>query len=390
MQTNTTPPSFYKKIKPTLALLLVLVAGGSACTALLVLAKQETSAKADIDTRPTVVVTPLNPVDHPTTLELSGVLKPAEQTEIAFELAGKINWLNPNFIQGGIVKKGELLATLAPFDYKTQVMEKQAGLALAQAQLSEELARAEVAEKEWANTPNTTALALRKPQVDSARAQLKAAQASLALAEKNLLRTKYYAPFDALVTQRNTGLGQVISKAEPLGQIVNLSYGEIHVPVAGFEQGFLPPLPISEVTISAGNSNRTGSIVRHIGQFSDKTRMAYYIVQVDDPYGLHNQSQPLYYGQFLQVKVPGKTLRNVLKVPQEWIKNQAIWLLNPQGELFEYPATVIRKEQNYALLAAPNQQGFQLVTQLPEYPQTGMRVKPKPTQTLVAAQGERQ
>jgi len=389
MQTDKNTSSFNKNIKPILALFLVLVTGGSACAALLVFAKQEAIDKPDIDTRPTVVVTPLNPVDHQTTLELSGVLKPAEQTDIAFEVAGKINWLNPGFTRGGIVKKGELLATLASFDYKTQVMEKQAGLALAQAQLSEELARAEVAEKEWANTPNTTALALRKPQVDSARAQLKAAQASLDLAEKNLLRTSYYAPFDALLTQRQTGLGQVIAKAEPLGQIVNLSYGEIHVPVAGFEQNFLPPLPISEVKVSAGDNHRIASITRHIGQFSDKTRMAYYIVQVDDPYGLHKHSSPLYFGQFLQVKVPGKTLKNVLKVPQGWLKNQSIWLLNPQGELFEYPATVIRKEQNYALLAAPNQEGFQLVTQLPEYPQTGMRVIPKPAQTLVAAQGER-
>ncbi|MBQ4878686.1 efflux RND transporter periplasmic adaptor subunit [Pseudoalteromonas luteoviolacea] len=373
-----------------LVLLAVLILGGSACAALLIFGKKEVAVSPRIDTRPTVVTQPLTIVDYRTKLSLSGVLQPSEKTDIAFELSGKIVWLNNKFIEGGIVKKGEVLASLDPFDYETEVKDKQANLALAQATLSEELAKAAVAKKEWAHNPNSTELALRKPQVASAKARLKAAQASLEKANKNLLRTKYYAPYDALVTNRNTGLGQVVSKAQALGQLVNLSYGEMHVPIAGFDRPFLPTLPITDVQISTGSIERNGVLTRHTGRFNEKTRMAYYVIRIDDPYALHSDNTPLYFGQFLQANVNGITLKNVLKIPQAQLKNKAVWLLDESQTLTKYSAPVLRQEQDFALIAAPKQQHYQLVTRLPEYPQHGMQVKQHTANVQLADKGDNQ
>ncbi|KAF7775262.1 hypothetical protein PCIT_a1415 [Pseudoalteromonas citrea] len=388
--TITKNTSFFMRYKRVCILLLVLLCAVIACAGLFTMAGDTVQLNPEVDTRPKVSVRTMKPIDYQTTLRLSGVFKPAEQTDIAFELPGKIASLHRSFIVGGIVKQGDLLATLDPFDYKTQVLEKQASFALAQAHLSEELAKAEVAKKEWANSAHIPALALREPQVASAQAQLKAAKASLSLAEKNLSRTQYFAPYDALIAARSVGLGQVISKGETLGQIVNLSYGEIHIPVAGFEQPFIPSLPANDVQVHSDGVQRQGVLTRHIGQFNDATRMANYIVKVDDPYALNSQDPPLYFGQFLEVNIAGKILKNVIKVPQEWIKNQTLWLLSPEGALVKNSVDVIREEQGFALVNAPTQANYQLVTQLPEYPQSGMQVRLWPNHTQLAERGEKQ
>lgn len=388
--TITKNTSFFIRHKRVCILLLVLLSGVIACVGLFTMASDTVQLNPEVDTRPKVSARTISPINYQTTLRLSGVFKPAEQTDIAFELSGKVASLHPNFVVGGIVKQGDLLATLDPFDYKTQVLEKQASFALAQAHLSEELAKAEVAKKEWANRAHIPALALREPQVASARAQLKAAKASLSLAEKNLSRTQYFAPYDALIAARSIGLGQVISKGEMLGQIVNLSYGEIHIPIAGFEQPFIPALPANNVQVHSDNVQRQGILTRHTGQFNDVTRMAYYIVKVDDPYALNSQEAPLYFGQFLAVNIPGKILKNVIKVPQEWIKNQTLWLLNTDGTLVKNSVTVVREEYGFALLNAPTGINHQIVTQLPEYPQSGMQVKRWPHDTQLAERGDKQ
>ncbi|WP_194866745.1 efflux RND transporter periplasmic adaptor subunit [Pseudoalteromonas sp. PPB1] len=390
MDTNKNK-SFYHLLKHrSVALLLVLFMGSSACVALVTLAKSPKEDQVQQAVLPKVSSTVLIPTDHQTTLNLSGVLKPAEQTDIAFELPGKIAWLNAGFIEGGIIKKGDVLARLDPFDYQTQLLNKQAELALAQARLSEQIALADVAKKEWAASAHVTDLALRKPQVASARAHLKAAEAELAQAQKNLARTHYYAPYDALVAKRDTGLGQVIQAGQPLGQLVNLSYGELHVPVAQFDQPFLPPLPAADVRIAAGNNQRTGTLTRHTGLLSDTTRMAYYVIRIDDPYALHSTLPAVHFGQFLQAEIAGITLKNVLKVPQEWVKNDTLWLISPEQKLLKYSANVLRREDNSVLISAPPHSDYQLVTQLPDYPQTGMQVRAPAPHTQLAVKGDKQ
>ncbi|WP_046006813.1 efflux RND transporter periplasmic adaptor subunit [Pseudoalteromonas rubra] len=390
MESNKNKSSYHQLKRRSLALLLVVLLGGSACVALVTLAKTPKDTKVKQAQPPRVSSTPLVPTDYQTSLHLSGVLKPAEQTDIAFELPGKIAWLNDAFIEGGIVHKGALLARLNAFDYQTQVLNKQAELALAKAHLSEQLALADVAKKEWARSAHVTELALRKPQVASARARLKAAEAQLAQAQKNLSRTHYYAPYDALIAKRDTGLGQVIKAGQPLGQLVNLHYGELHVPVANFDRPFLPQLPASGVTVSASEITRTGTLTRHTGQLSDTTRMAYYVIRIDDPYALHSDDQPVYFGQFLHAHVAGVTLKNVLKVPQEWVKNDTLWLMNPQHRLVQYPAKILRREQSSVLIVAPPRTDYQLITHLPDYPQTGMLVRSGTDHTQLASKGDKQ
>lgn len=372
--------------------LFVLFLGGGSCFALVSLATPKVTVNTEIDTRPSVVSVPATLTQHQAKINVAGILEPAERTDIAFELTGKIAWLNTAFIEGGIVMKGTLLASLESFNYETQVVQQKAQLAIAKANLAEEIAMAKVAKVEWANNPKRTELALRKPHVDSAKAQVTAASANLALAEKNLKRTKYYAPYDALIVSRKTGLGQVISQGDSLGQMVNLSYGEIRVPVAGFDRPFLPELPVDgvriyfEATLRKSElqkpelqkpEQRTGKLTRHTGQFNDTTRMAYYIVRIDDPYGINTDLEPVHFGQFLHAHIPGKRLSNVLKVPQEWIRNKSIWLINQEQMLVEQPVTILRKERDYALIEGEKwiNHGHRIVNQLPEYPQHGMLVK---------------
>lgn len=378
------------QFKPTVVFILVLLFGGMGCFTLIKMANSSVTVNNATDTRPIITSVPVEYIEYRTQIDGAGVLTPAEQTDIAFEISGKVSWLHHGFVEGGIVTKGTLLATLDKYDYQIAVVRQQAELARAQAQLAEEIARAKVAKEEWAKSPDPTPIALREPQVASAKAQVKAARAALDLAEKNLTRTQYYAPYNALITQRNTGLGQVISSGENLGQMVNLAYGEIRVPIASFDRPFLPALPAQNVTLFADSSTRTGTLTRHTGQFSETTRMAFYIVNVDDPYALHSEQEPLQFGQFFQVRIPGKKLSNVLRLPQEWVRNSRVWFVSEEQVLVEQAVKVLRQEQNYVLVKTQQTNNSRIVKQLPEYPLNGMIVNDQSRAPQLASTGAAQ
>lgn len=61
-----------------------------------------------------------------------------------------ISW-HPNFVTGGIVKRGEVLFTIESDNYEAAVLQAEAGLASARASLIEEQAKAEVAKRQAKN-----------------------------------------------------------------------------------------------------------------------------------------------------------------------------------------------------------------------------------------------
>lgn len=121
-----------------------------------------------------------------------GNVVPRNKTSLSAQVSGQVISLSDNFIAGGTFKKGDVLATLEQDDYKTDLKLAEAELAQAQAALQEEIARGKVAEQEWrsVNSVAPPELGLRKPQLAKEQANVKAAEAKLERAKRNLQRTK--------------------------------------------------------------------------------------------------------------------------------------------------------------------------------------------------------
>jgi RND family efflux transporter MFP subunit len=341
---------------------------------------EETKEKKPVDARPTVSVESLVAIDHQVEITSFGELVPLESTELSAQVSGEVlNW-NKNFIAGGVVKRGEILFSIEADTYEAAVLQSEAQISLAQANLTEELARQQVAEGEARNLPKAqiSDLYLRKPQVLSAKAQLKSAEASLRIAKRNLAKTEVRAPYDALVVSRTIGTGQFVSAGTRVAKLNNIETAEVTIPIAGFDSEFvqdsLEDTIASINTQGRVNTSREGMVHRNLGVVDQDTRMQHIVIRLQDPYGLKSNVPSIKFGTYVQVTFAGKSLKNVFKIPQSLVNNRKIWLVNSEDKLESHNVEVIREEGSYFLISSGVSERDRLAKNLPEYPQNGMLV----------------
>ncbi|MBE4577604.1 efflux transporter periplasmic adaptor subunit [Vibrio navarrensis] len=331
--------------------------------------------------QPTVEVAGLFPTNHRVLITSHGELVPFEATRLSAQVSGEVTSWHANFVSGGIVKRGEVLFTIESDNYEAAVLQAEAALASAQATLIEERAKAKVAEKQASKLSDkqVSDLYLRKPQLLSAEAQVKSAQAALKRAKRDLQNCKVIAPYDALVVSRNLGVGQFISAGSEVAVLNNIEAGEIHLPIAGFDSAFLPE-KLSDlnalVTLDGiQKTQREGKVVRDQGLIDSATRMTNVVVRISDPYGINSKQPAIKFGSYVEVNFAGKELKHIYRLPQELVNNRTVWVVNENNELQPRTVNVLRAEGEFMLIAEGIEQSDQLVLTVPEYPQKGMTVK---------------
>lgn len=360
----------------TLSIIVLIAMAGYFMTPSSVPVAKSEQAISSAKPLPLISVTSITPKLMNTQLELSGIVKPIENTDVAFQVAGKVTYLDPNFVEGGIVKKGTVLIKLNPFDLAAEVTLAEAKVAKASAELEEEKAKASVARATLllANSPSTNPLAKREPQVNSAKALLLAAQTHLHIAQTNLARSEYRAPYDALIQQRGVGLGQVISQGQTLGRLANVAQAEVHVAIADDQLNVLSDLPINGVSINHHHVIHTGRLIRSIGTRSTATRSAVYIVEINDPYGLTSDGKRIEFGEFVAVLVPTKSFENAAIVAQHTVINNRIWTLSAHNTLRSLPVDILSTTKHDLIIKLPSNESLLLVDKRPEIVSENMPV----------------
>lgn len=323
----------------------------------------------------------ITPTQHQVVITGHGELMPLETTQISAQVSGEvINW-HPNFVAGGIVKRGDVLFSIEAENYQAAVLSAEADLASAQAALIEEQAQAAVAKRQAKSLPPTqvTDLYLRKPQLLTAKARVKSAQAALKRAQRDLDNCQVTAPYDALVVSRDIGVGQYISAGTTLGTINNVEVAEVHVPVAGFDSAFLPEqLEGIQASLTRNGTSpirREGTVVRDLGVVEQSTRMMRVAVRLDNPYGIDSPQPTLPFGSYVEVAFKGTTLDAVFKLPQALANNRQVWVVDGNGQLSSRALNIVRAEGQYLYADQGLSANDQIVTTPPEFPEVGMTVR---------------
>ena len=354
---------------------------GFALIALIVFSKPPQSEKKDVDTRPIVKVSPAKPEQHQVRIKGYGELRPLERTVVSAQVSGEVIKWNPNFVEGGLVKRGEVLFEVEPDNYEVALLQAQSQLQSAKAALVEEQGRAEVAKREAKTMPNerVSDLYLRKPQVMSAEAAVKLAEASVKLAERDLANCRVVAPYDALVVRRELGTGQFVSTGMNVGELYNVERAEVVFPIAGFDRSFLPVnLKGKDALISTQDKysvNRSAQIVRDTGIIDQQTRMGHVVVELEDPYGLQRDLPRILFGSYVEVSFDGLMLNDVVKLSQDLVTNNRVWVLNDDKTIKQKVVDVVKEEGKDFLIGDGLEQGDNIVMTIPEFPQEGMEVR---------------
>ncbi|MEP7704595.1 efflux RND transporter periplasmic adaptor subunit [Paraglaciecola sp. 25GB23A] len=360
--------------------IVVLIVGVGAMYTITVSAAKDESKEA-VDTRPTVKVESIQSTDYPVLITSFGEVTPLESTLISSQVAGEVTGWNENFVAGGLVLRGEILFSIEKDTYEAALLQAEANLSSAQALLIEEQARANVAKQEAKNLPNNKVsdLYLRIPQVLSAEAAVKSAQARLKIAQRDLANCEIKAPYDALVINRNVGVGQYVNQGAQVAVLNNVEKAEIIFPIAGFDNAFLPTniagTPVTISTKGFDAISREGLIARDLGVIDQATRMSQLVVRIYDPYGIKNGLVPLKYGSYVEVQFIGRTLQQVYRLPQELVTNRTVWIVDQDNKLEPRKVDIIREEGAYFLIGDGLNNNDKIVITLPEYPQKGMEVK---------------
>jgi multidrug efflux system membrane fusion protein len=372
---------WFKGILP----LVILAIGVGGMTAIKASGEKDED-KEPVDVRPTVKIETAIAEDYQVRITSYGEVRPLESTMVSAQVSGEVLTWHPNFVPGGLVLRGDTLFTIELDTYEAALLQAEADLSLARANLIEEQARAEVAERE-AKGSKVSDLYLRKPQMLSAQASIKSAQARLKIAQRDLDNCAIKAPYDALVVSRDIGVGQYVNQGANVGELYNIESAEVSFPIAGFDREFLPSDIQQLATISTKGYNaivREGMVTRDLGIIDKATRMSQLVVKIEDPYGLKSSVPALKFGHYVEVSFAGRTLNQVYRLPQELVNNRIIWILDEEQKMQPQRVEILREEGAYFLISEGLQNQDILVTTLPEYPQKGMKVKiAEPKEDLV-------
>ncbi|WP_018981557.1 efflux RND transporter periplasmic adaptor subunit [Salinimonas chungwhensis] len=322
-------------------------------------------------------------------VQTQGNVLPKNQTQISAQVSGRVASLSEVFVAGGMFQKGDVLVTLEPQDYETELKLAEAEMAQAQAALAEEVARGEVARQEWrsVNTEAPPELGLRKPQLASQKANVKAAEAKLERAQRNLERTRIRAPYNGLVVSRNIDIGQFVSMGTQIGTLYSTDVAEIRLPVADSDMAFIDLQQglreqenvILQARVNGIRHQWRADLVRSEGILDSASRVSYVVASVEDPYNRDDQSEqdmPLRFGQFVQASISAGQPRQLFVLPRSVLRlDQTVLTVNADNELEINPVDVARTDAEHVYIAEGLNEGDQVVISAVPNPFSGMKVR---------------
>ncbi|TRX54046.1 efflux RND transporter periplasmic adaptor subunit [Thalassomonas sp. M1454] len=343
--------------------------------------KKPPEEKAEIDLTPIVAVEEISL--QPVNLDVysHGVVQPKFSTDLVAQVSGQIVELSEHFVRGGFIKKGQVLAVIDPSDYEAALIEADANLATARAALELEKAQGKVAEKEWQRIKDTspTELSLRKPQLAQEMAKVKAAEASVKRAKRNLERTKIISPYDAMIESREIGLGSYVGVGKNLGKILNVAVAKVRLPVADNQLQFL--IASGEKAKVILTSDYAGvkqqwhaEIVRSEGVIDDSSRMNYLVAEISDPYGLASGELPLRYGSYVNAVIKGAKASNVAMVPRHLVADSKVAVFSPDSKLVYKDVTILRQQGSQVIISAGLNDGDLIISSALDFPLAGMKL----------------
>ena len=261
--------------------------------------------------------------DLESTVSATGALSAVTTVQVGTQVSGQVAQIYVDF--NDRVKKGQLLARIDPTLQQQAVLDAQAGLVRAQADLqrsSDEYDR----QKTLFEAKVLTATEFNTAQYNYtvSQASVKSAQVALDRARKNLSYTAIHAPIDGVVVERNVDVGQTVAaslSAPQLFLIANdLSQMQILASVDESDIGLIHDGQDVRFTVQAyPNQNFTGTVRQVRLQSATTENVVNYTVVVS----VGNPKGTLLPGMTATVEFLTGTAKNVLVVPNAALRFRA-------------------------------------------------------------------
>jgi RND family efflux transporter MFP subunit len=302
-----------------------------------------------------------------------GEVKTLNVVPISPEVSGKIVKIHPRLEAGEIIPKGEILFKIDPRDYMT--VHKTSKDRLKILKRSQELAKKEYERVrvlfEKNNVVTQTGIeAAEKAMLSASDLTIQIAQV-LETAETNLERCEVRAPFNARIKSVSLEKDQYVTPGQNVVTLADDSVLEIHVPLDSRDArnwlrfngektnrktawfSSLEQVPCKIRWTEHNNGQTWDGQLHRVVKFDQQTRTLTVAVRVDAETASKKNPQflPLVEGMFCSVKILGKTIHNVFRVPRQAVSFENTVYIANGNRLKTVPVKVARMEGENAYVA---------------------------------------
>lgn len=318
----------------------------------------------------TVQVQQVEIQDYPLKIQRFGRVVAQQRTLLMAEASGEILYIAPELRVGGQFKKGQLLLRIDDARYQAELAIARASLTESQENFAEQQALAEQARQAWllsGQKGEPGDRVLRKPQLTAAAAQVESAKSSLKLASLSLAKTRLVAPFEGSVAALNVEKGQAVSSGAEIATLIADSAPEIEVALHQRDLSYLPhtggdystAMDKPSVSIADQTGQYTGFLVRTAAELDSATQQLMATVQLDASQGTNSVWPRV--GSLVKVAVEGKTLKDVIVIPNTSVYQSRYVYLVVDGRLQRREVTLGWQDDRFSVVEKGLETGDQLV-----------------------------
>ncbi len=280
----------------------------------------------------------------------SGVVRGRYQTNMAFQVGGKI--LSRNVEVGNFVRRGDLLFKLDAKDILQQANQADSQLNAAAAQLK--LAETNLKRYRQLFSENAISAAMLdqyQTNYDAAFANYQNAQALSKQSHNALDYTNLFSTADGVISAINVEVGQVVSAGQIILTLVQNDELEVEINI--------PENKLSEVKIGTpceisfwANTEKVSGVVREISPMADSTSKTYRV-----KISLQNLREDINLGMTASAIFPAKNLNGVI-LPLSAIyqtgENSQVWIVTAENKAALKNVTVQDFSNNEVLVSGLN------------------------------------
>ena len=317
-----------------------------------------------------------------------GTVTAAKSVTLKAQVSGVVASVSDHFMPGSLVAKGETLVHLDPADYEVSVRKARSALADATAALaieqgSQTIAREELKLLTEISTDQVagTDLALRKPQLAQAQANVASARADLDQALLNLKRTTITAPFNSMILSRSVNEGAYVGAQADLVTLVGTDEFWVEAMVPLDQLAFIdmarPGGCPAQISSQTGPGTWEGRVIQVAGKLNDSGRMATVIIAVQQPLGTadHPAATRLMVSDYVRVTITGRDLPGVVALPRSAVQDDNTLWINRDNTLDIRKVLLAWKDKDKVYLRSGITPGEKIITSGLAVPVQGMPLR---------------
>ena len=364
-----------------------------------------------------------------------GTVVAGNQADLRPLVAGRVVAVGNNYFEGAVIKKGETLVSIDPFDYQVEVADRKAALSESRTRISE--TKAELASESSLLSISKSQLALRerdlnrrrklfkqgstsrkslddgqiafndaakavalgkqkiqrlKNRLDQYQASASRARSALKLSERNLQETKLEAPFNGFLANAEVSVGQFVGNTDRLARLIESDRLEVRFKISERDFGNLLVVKkgaLSDTSVFSSELIGKNIAVRwRVGERSlDFDAVIERLgAEIDASSGgvdiyarLLNvdMNTPIRPGAFVEVVIPAQLHKAVIRIPGSALVNENHVYFVEAGRLEYKSVNVVRRGGDWVLIRGSELEGHKLVTRpFPEMAK-GLKVDPR-------------